>query len=144
MKAPRCSIRGLPSVLYFAQLVDALKLLESSSLVPCSNNSVIKTNNFKMTLTPGNDSLTIKFDGEINYSGKITMDVELLAYGYSFLTMQVDPCDYNLSGFCPMTPENMTVPYATLSLSKNVISEIPSRCILDFSSEHCLMVGYLN
>ncbi|KAF3385091.1 Flavin carrier protein 2 [Penicillium rolfsii] len=113
--------------LHLARLVNAVKLLESSALIPCSDSSIIKTNNFRMTLTPDNYSLAIEFDGEINYSGKIIMNVDLLVYGYSFLTTQVDPCDYNtLSGFCPLVPENMTVPSATLSLSKNTISDIPS------------------
>jgi hypothetical protein len=84
-----------------------------------------------MTLTPDNYSLAIEFDGEINYSGKIIMNVDLLAYGYSFLTTQVDPCDYNtLSGFCPLVPENMTVPSATLSISNSTISEIPGEFFL--------------
>jgi hypothetical protein len=113
--------------LYFARLIGAVKLLESTALIPCSDSSIIKTNKFKMTLTPDNYSLAIEFDGEINYSGKIIMNVDLLVYGYSFLTTQVDPCNYNtLSGFCPLVPENMTVPSATLSLSNSTISDIPS------------------
>jgi hypothetical protein len=142
MKATRGLIKGTLGVLYFPHLINAVNILESTALIPCSDDSVIKTNNFKLTLTPENETLTMEFDGEINYSGKILMDLDLLVFGYSFLTAQVDPCDYQLSGFCPMTPENMTVPYATLSVSKNTISQIPSKIIVRFRSESCLMVRY--
>jgi hypothetical protein len=118
--------RGVIGALYFAGLSNAVKLLQSSALISCSNTSIIETNEFKLTLTPGNASLAIEFDGELTYSGKIVMDVNLLVYGYSFLTTQLDPCDYDLSGFCPMTPENLTMPSTTITLSDDVISSIPS------------------
>lgn len=123
---PWC-LRGISGALFFARLSNAAMLLESSGLIPCSSTSVIKTNDFKMTLTPGNATLTINFDGELTYSGKIIMNIDLLVYGYNFLTTQVDLCDYDLSGFCPMTPQNLTLPYTTLTLSDDLISSIPSK-----------------
>ncbi|OOQ91394.1 hypothetical protein PEBR_00503 [Penicillium brasilianum] len=126
---PRGVIGGVIGALYFAGLSNAVKLLESSALVSCSDTSIIETSKFEMTLTPGNASLAIEFDGELTYSGKVIMDVSLLVYGYSFLTAQMDPCDYDLSGFCPMTPENLTMPSTTITLSDSVISSIPSEFV---------------
>ncbi|OGM49675.1 hypothetical protein ABOM_001782 [Aspergillus bombycis] len=117
--------RGILGVLYAAQFIQALQILESTALVPCSDDSVINTNLFKMALTPGNNSVMIEFDGEITFSGMVMLDVDVLAYGYSFLTMRIDLCDYDLSGFCPMISQNLTVPSAVLTLSDDIISGIP-------------------
>ncbi|KAB8264259.1 hypothetical protein BDV32DRAFT_160545 [Aspergillus pseudonomiae] len=112
-----CLSRGILGILYTAQFISALQILESTALIPCSDNSVINTNLFRMALTPENNSLMVEYDGEITFSGMAMLDVDVLAYGYSFLTMRLDLCDYDLSGFGPMIPQNLTVPYASLTLS---------------------------
>ncbi|KNG91602.1 hypothetical protein ANOM_000149 [Aspergillus nomiae NRRL 13137] len=120
-----CLSRAILGILYTAQFINALQILESTALIPCSDDSVINTDLFRMALTPENSSLMIEYDGEFTFSGMIMLDVDVLAYGYSFLTMRLDLCDYDLSGFCPMIPQNLTVPYASLTLSDDIISEIP-------------------
>lgn len=117
------------SILVASNLVGsthAIKLLESHGLIPCSNDGIVSVDRFDAVFTPSNKTLMIGLDGSTNYSGKVMVDVELLAYGYNALTKTVDPCTFNIYGFCPMKPTSLNIPTSPLTnIPGNALSMVP-------------------
>ena len=51
-------------------------------------------------------------------------DITILAYGYKVLRTQVDPCNSNLPGLCPMLSGKMNNPF-NIPVPEYAISQIP-------------------
>jgi hypothetical protein len=107
------------------QLVQAVNLLQASGLTQCSDSSQVTVNNFKAVFTPGNQSVSIDFDGFSEVAGDVYIDVDLLVYGYKALTKTFDPCSLDLTVFCPMKAIELQIPTISQTLGDNVLSQIP-------------------
>lgn len=127
MKFPSWSA-GLVGALLFP-VASAIDLLEATSLVPCSDDGIIDVDYFKVVFTPGNSSAQLAFDGQIDYLAKFKIEVELLVYGYSALTKELDPCNFpnNGLGMCPPTEKQLTVPSTHISVDKSLLSNVPRK-----------------
>jgi len=108
-------------------LVQAERLLQAEGLTKCSDSSEVEINNFNVVFTPDNSSISLNFDGFSSVAGDVLIEAELLVYGYKALTKTLDPCDLDLSVFCPMKAIELQLPTITQTLGKSVLQEIPSK-----------------
>lgn len=110
-------------------LVQAENLLQAEGLTKCSESSEVEVNNFNAVFTPGNSSISINFDGYSSVEGNVMIQAELLVYGYKAFTKDFDPCELDLSVFCPMKAIELELPTITQTLGDSVLSQIPSQFI---------------
>ncbi|KAF7173041.1 hypothetical protein CNMCM5623_005142 [Aspergillus felis] len=106
-------------------LVSATKLIESNALDFCQDSSNFTATFFSVTFTPNNRSLAFAFDGVASISGKVTAELILTTYGYEALRIELDPCEMNLAGLCPMNSGPIDVPRADILVSEDVAKQIP-------------------
>ncbi|OGE57759.1 hypothetical protein PENARI_c001G03895 [Penicillium arizonense] len=108
-------------------LVHAEQLIEANGLTAChgADNSEITINHLSAVLTPGNNSVSLVFDGYSGVAGDVVLDIDLLVYGYKALSHQIDPCSLDLNVFCPMKAIELQIPKFTYSFNKGVLSQIP-------------------
>ncbi|KAJ5748684.1 uncharacterized protein N7511_010380 [Penicillium nucicola] len=108
-------------------LVHAEQLIEANGLTAChgADNSDITINHMSATLTPGNNSVSLVFDGYSGVAGDVVLDVDLLVYGYKALSQRIDPCSLDLSVFCPMKAIELQIPKFTYTFDNGVLDQIP-------------------
>lgn len=125
-------------------LVQAERLISAEGLTKCSDSSEVQINNFNAVFTPDNSSISLNFDGYSSVAGEVLIDVELLVYGYKAMTKTLDPCDLDLSVFCPMKAIELQLPTITQTLGKSVLSQIPSEFLAFFSIFLTFPIQYWN
>ncbi|KAF7586160.1 hypothetical protein BBP40_009393 [Aspergillus hancockii] len=108
-----------------APLVSAVKLIESNALNLCQDSANFTATLFKVTFTPNNRSLVFSFDGVATISGKVKAEITLDAYGYTALRKELDPCDMDIGGLCPMSAGPIDVPKAQIDVPQDVVNKIP-------------------
>ena len=103
----------------------AENIISSTSLNPCQDNSSFSATLFNVAFTPSNKSLGFEITGVSSISGNVNAQLELLVYGYSALTENLDPCsNKDLSGMCPMNSGNLNIK-SNLDISDDVLNSIP-------------------
>lgn len=105
-------------------LTNALRLIQSESLNPCQDNSSFTATLFNVVFTPDNQSLAFDVVGVSSIQGNVTIQLEVIAYGYTALTKEIDPCTSGLQGLCPMSTGQIDL-NSNIQLSKDVVSRIP-------------------
>lgn len=116
---------GLLGAFYFVESVSAEKLFKATSLTPCSDDGIVAIDLFSIVYTPSNESIQISFDGSTSYAGKFLINLDVLVYGYKFLTYTVDPCRFNVAGLCPLSINELNI--QDISLAITGLSGIPSQ-----------------
>lgn len=115
----------------FAPHAFADRFIESKSLNPCQDNSNLTTTLFNVLFTPGNKTLALHIVGVSSINGKVTADVELIAYGKSIMKQTLDPCNpankEAMGGFCPMTTGNLDYKFNFNEFSADAISQVPGQ-----------------
>ncbi|KAJ5905308.1 uncharacterized protein N7473_002224 [Penicillium subrubescens] len=112
-------------VAFLAPLASAVKLLESNALNVCMESSNFTATYFNVVFYPGNNSLTIGFDGYSYISGKVVADLSLTAYGYKAYSSTIDPCSIEGMGMCPMASGPIDLGPVSLSLPEGTSSNVP-------------------
>lgn len=112
-------------VAFLAPLASAVKLLESNALNVCMESSNFTATYFNVVFYPGNNSLTIGFDGVSYISGKVEAEMTLTAYGYKAYSSTIDPCKIDGMGMCPMAPGPIDLGPVSLSLPEGTSSKVP-------------------
>lgn len=108
-------------------VTSALRLIESNSLNPCMDNSSFSATLFNVIFTPDNRTLSFNIVGVSEISGNVTMEVVALAYGYSALKKQLDPCQSaDLKGLCPMNTGQINIE-SNYILDKSVVNQVPGQ-----------------
>lgn len=95
----------------------AIRFLETKSLNLCQEDSSFTASLFNVIFTPNNGSLAFDIVGVSTISGKVTADINILAYGISVFKRPLDPCTTKgLEGMCPMNTGpvkiNSNIPWA--------------------------------
>ncbi|KAM0245759.1 hypothetical protein ACHAQJ_010476 [Trichoderma viride] len=104
----------------------AEKMLTSTSLNTCQDNSGLQASFFNVVYTPGNNSASINLVATSSVQGYVMFDIEASAYGYTFLKTTLDPCKIQLAGMCPMTAAaKFNIPF-NLPVPADAASQIPS------------------
>ncbi|PKS07583.1 hypothetical protein jhhlp_006189 [Lomentospora prolificans] len=110
---------------FLTPLITAEPMLVSSSLNPCSDGSGFSASLFQVVFTPNNASASIDMVATITVEGMVTFDISISAYGYEFMRKQINPCETDLVGLCPMKRGKLAIPPFNLQLDPEAISQIP-------------------
>ena len=105
--------------------VNAERVIESSSLNTCMDNSLFTANLFDFSLTPGNLSASAEINGFSSISGNVVAIVQVIAYGFNIVNATVDPCTMDLPGFCPMSKGPFQLAPSTFPLTADTLKQIP-------------------
>ncbi|KAI1652701.1 TRP-domain-containing protein [Daldinia decipiens] len=104
----------LLAVISFASIilpVTAERILQSTSLNICQENSGFTASLFSVIYNPATDKASVNISAISTIEAKVEFDVEITIYGYSFMRTTVKPCDLGLAGFCPMSPGKTSDPF---------------------------------
>ena len=112
-------------VSFIASTASADRVLSSTSLSACIDNSNFTAKLFNVVFTPDNYTITFDVDGTSSLTGNFTLMIEVAAYGYVIITTPLNPCDTKeLLGLCPMQPGPMPFT-AHYTVSEDVVKNIP-------------------
>lgn len=100
------------------------RLIQSSSLNTCIDNSNFTASLFNVIFTPGNNTLAFDVAGITTLTGNFTLNIEVAAYGYVAVKQTIDPCTSGLDGICKMQPGPIDIK-SNYVLEDNVVSQIP-------------------
>ncbi|KAL8870656.1 MAG: hypothetical protein Q9174_003352 [Haloplaca sp. 1 TL-2023] len=128
----RTSISSRPLGLIIALLsafvykAAAERIIESNSLNPCQEDSKFTATLFNVAFTPDNGSLAFNVVGVSSISGYVNAEIDVIAYGYTAIQQQFDPCDdsFDLQGMCPMNTGQIKNKF-NIPVSKDATSQIP-------------------
>lgn len=119
-------LTALVTTLSLAGTAVAERLLISSSLNTCIENSNFTASLFNVVFTPNNRTITFDVTGITSLTGNFTLHVEGAAYGYKIFDTDIDPCaSKELAGVCHMQPGPITIT-SNLVFDEDVVSQIPS------------------
>ncbi|OTA63154.1 duf907 domain-containing protein [Hypoxylon sp. EC38] len=120
------SIRApLLAALSFASTTIAERILQSTSLNICQENSGFTASLFNVVYNPSQGTAHVNISALSTIEAKIIFDIDISAYGYSFIKRTIDPCQVNLAGFCPMVSGKLGDPFV-LDVSPAATAGIPS------------------
>lgn len=105
-------------------LASAERVLMSKSLSSCQEDSSFSASLFNVVYTPGNNSASVEMAATSSVQGYVKFDLTITAYGYEVINEQVDPCDTELQGLCPMNTGNNDFGFP-LPVPEGAASEIP-------------------
>ncbi|KFY13729.1 hypothetical protein V492_03076 [Pseudogymnoascus sp. VKM F-4246] len=110
---------------FLAGTASAERILSSTSLSECIENSNFTAKLFSVSFTPDNRTIAFLVDGTSSLTGNFTLQVEVAAYGYVIIKTPIDPCTTKeLLGLCTMSPGPM--PFNThYTVSEDVVKNIP-------------------
>ena len=101
-------------------------MLYSNSLNPCSSNPGFTATLFEVMFTPDNRTITYNINGISSISGKVTAELNIIAYGYVFYNRTVNPCDDpSLVSLCPMNPGTIPIKSNFPSIDPSVVNQVP-------------------
>lgn len=80
------------------------RIFQAESLQTCKgwDDGVVSVNLFEVEFRPGESKALVDIYAQFRHSGKITLDLQLLVYGYQLLQKTIDPCDFNVPTLCPV------------------------------------------
>ena len=122
--SPSYCIALLASLITFAPLSSAERLIESKSLNPCQDNSGFTATLFNVAFTPDNNTIHFDVIGVSSIQGNVTAEAQVIAYGLKILTQTIDPCAENLNGLCPMSTGQINIDF-NINVPDDVIHRIP-------------------
>lgn len=104
----------------------AERKLTSSSLNPCQKDNQFSATLFDVSFTPNNGTLTFDVNGVASISGKVTIELYVLAYGLNVYSSTLNPCDAgsDLKGMCPMREGPINV-NSNAQIPSDALASIP-------------------
>ena len=103
----------------------AARLLQSTSLNSCQEDSGFTASLFNVVYTPENNRVSINMTAVSSVEGNVVFDIAVIAYGHTFMHMVINPCDAGLSGFCPMVAGKPSIPMA-FPLNPDATKDLPN------------------
>ncbi|KAL7629694.1 putative flavin carrier protein 3 [Parahypoxylon ruwenzoriense] len=120
---------SLLGALSFASVVSpaaaAERILQSTSLNSCQENSGFTASLFNVVYTPSQGTAHVNISAISTIEARVVFDIDITAYGYSIIHRVIDPCDVGLAGFCPMISGKLGDPFV-LPVSSEATAGIPS------------------
>ena len=113
------------SLLSLLSPASAVRLIESTSLSTCQDNSSLTARLFNVVFTP--DNLTVTFDiiAVSSIQGNVTFDLHIYAYGKEIVHKPINPCNTpSLNGLCPMIAGQLDIP-SNIQLDQDTLGSIP-------------------
>ena len=113
------------ALLTLPSIASAERMLYSNSLNPCSANPGFTATLFDVMFTPDNRTITYNINGISSISGKVTAELNIIAYGYVLYNKTLNPCDDpSLVSLCPMNPGTIPIK-SNFPIDASVISQVP-------------------
>ncbi|KAK9472349.1 uncharacterized protein V1510DRAFT_129122 [Dipodascopsis tothii] len=107
-----------------AQCAAATRLIKSTSLETCMENSDFSASLFNVVFTPENRSLSVDIVATSTLDGNVTGEINVIAYGLKVVSEKIDPCTLDLAQLCPMSPGQFDLD-TTITVSSSVVDQIP-------------------
>ena len=117
--------RSLALFSFLLVIVSAERVIVSSALEECQDNSTFTASLFDIVFTPDNRSVAISVVGDSSVQGNVTLRVKAAAYGYEFLDENLNPCTQGFQSLCPLNDLQINFDSIYSNLSMNVIGRIP-------------------
>lgn len=121
---PAVLLASLASVVLPVAAQDDGRVLRSSSLNTCQENSGFQASLFNVVFTPHNGSANVNIVAVSSVQGSVMFDVTVSAYGYEVIRTKVNPCDAGLAGLCPMTAGKIPLNF-NLPVSQDALKGVP-------------------
>lgn len=121
----------ITALLAILPATSAERLIQSSSLNECQDNSKFSASLFNVVFTPSNESIAFDVVGTSTITGNITITLLLEAYGLTVLTKTLDPCEEGWTGLCPINEgqinlnSNIDIPASTLKDIPGIAYTVP-------------------
>jgi len=100
------------------------QLLKSNSLNTCQEQSGFTASLFNVVFTPNNNSASVNIVAVSSIQGHAIFDFAISAYGYQIIRQQVNPCDTDLAGLCPMVAGKIPLRF-NLQIGADAVKQIP-------------------
>ena len=80
---------------------------------------------FNITYTPDDGQLRVRVNGISSISGKVTAKLSIVAYGYTAITKELNPCEMaGFEGMCPMSTGQITL-NSNIPVGNGIADAIP-------------------
>jgi hypothetical protein len=113
-------------LLAFSSAAAAADILRSTSLATCMENSGFSATLFNVSFTPGDGQLRMKIKGSSKIVGTVRARLTVLAYGFSVVSQELDPCKTaGLGTMCPMKLEDNLDMNFQQTIDNTTVSRIP-------------------
>lgn len=114
----------------FTPVASSMRILESSALGTCMDNSEFSATLFHVVFTPDNGTVSFALDGVSQISQKVMFDLSVIAYGYTAFQKTINPCTESaLSGLCPMNQGVIPKLPGNAQLPSSATNQVPSKSI---------------
>ncbi|EGV60272.1 ML-like domain [Yamadazyma tenuis] len=97
------------TLLLWANITLATRSLMATSLVTCSEKSLITPSYFNVTFNPDDLSLRYNIDLTTDISGYVIGHVYVYAYGFLLIEDKIDLCSLGWKQFCPVYPGSLQI-----------------------------------
>lgn len=103
------------------------RVIRSSALLTCMDNSHFSANKFEVVFTPENRSVFFDIDAITTLEGYFVAQVTVVAYGIDVITRKVDFCNIGSESqqLCPISPGHISNLQGSQSLDEDTVSQIP-------------------
>jgi hypothetical protein len=101
------------------------RVLESTSLVTCQENSGFQASKFHVIFNPETGKINVDLIATSSIEGNAVFDVQVSAYGYPIQTLIVNPCDVGFRGLCPMVSGRFGDNPFSVDVPGDALSKIP-------------------
>lgn len=105
-------------------LVAGERMLTSTALSSCQDDSQFSASLFNVVFTPGNNTAAFRVVAMSTVEDHIVFNIDVSAYGYSVIHKQLDPCDMKLN-MCPMQAMRFQNNF-NVKVDPDVIKNLPS------------------
>ncbi|KAK9358730.1 hypothetical protein V1504DRAFT_460079 [Lipomyces starkeyi] len=102
----------------------ATRLIKSTSLQTCIENSDFSASLFNVVFTPDNRTISIDIVAVSSLEGNVTAKLTIDAYGLTVVTDTINPCELGMDQLCPMKPGQFDLQTDT-TLDIGVVNSIP-------------------
>lgn len=111
-------------LLLLSPLVQAGNYIRSSSLLTCMEESLFTASHFDVLLHQ-NGSVDVDITAIVNIDGKVSANVELIAYGLNILSQNISFCSLGFSTICPLSTGHLELS-TTYNLSDTIAGQVPN------------------
>lgn len=112
--------------LLLTSIVSAERYIKSEALLSCMKNSQFTASSFDVRLYPDKGEVNFDIAAISTIEGKITVKADIIAYGITVISEDLDPCTTSLKNtLCPIQAGHFDITNSTQKLPKDIISQIP-------------------
>lgn len=101
-----------------------VKEIRSNALLSCMSDSKFTASKFDVVLYPDNSTVYFDIAALSTIEGNITAKVEVIAYGITVVTQEVDACTMGVPQLCPISAGHIDAD-SSMDVPKKVLDQVP-------------------